>query len=115
VPDSGRSLAERLAAMVESTAADLDGIDLRSTGGSVEYLVDGRLFAVRDRGSLDVDLGAAIASAAIRTADTHASPRGPGWVRFTPRLLDRFASDRVRAWFEAAWRRASGLSGAADR
>jgi hypothetical protein len=115
VPDTGRSLADRLEALVESTAVNLDGIDRRSTGGSLDYSVDGRLFAVRDGGSLDVNLGAAIASAALRTADTHASPRGPGWVRFTPRLLDRFASDRVRAWFEAAWRRASGLSGAGDR
>jgi hypothetical protein len=99
VADPGRSLAERLAALVDDTAAGLDQIDIRSAGEVVEFLVAGRVFAVRHGGALEVDLGPAVASAAIRTADTAPSDRGPAWVRFTPRVLDRFGSDRVRAWF----------------
>jgi hypothetical protein len=110
VPEPTHTLAERLAALVVEVAGDLDLIDVNSAGTAVEYRTRGRLFAVVDGGVLEVDLGPSIASAAIRTTDTRQSDRGAQWVRFAPRLLDRFGSDRVRAWFEAAWRRANGLS-----
>ena len=47
-----------------------------------------------------------VATAALRTPDTTASSRGPGWVRFAPAALDRFAADRAIAWIEHAWRHA---------
>jgi hypothetical protein len=110
LPDEDRSLAGRLAALVNDSVSELEGIQPRSVGDVVEYRVDGTLFAALHGGVLEVELGPAIASAAFRTADTKASDRGSGWVRFAPRVLDRFGSDRARSWFEAAWRRASGIS-----
>jgi hypothetical protein len=49
-----------------------------------------------------------VASAALRTADTRPSPRGAGWIAFTPRSVDRFALDRAEAWVRLAHRRAAG-------
>ena len=48
-----------------------------------------------------------VASAAVRTPDVGASDRGPEWVTFSPPSLDRFALDRLTAWFEFAWRHAT--------
>jgi hypothetical protein len=49
-----------------------------------------------------------IAVAATRTPDTAPTVRGPEWVRFNPRELDGHAVDRLRAWLELAYRRATG-------
>ena len=46
-----------------------------------------------------------VASAAARTPDVSPSPRGPGWVRFGPGVLDDHAADRATAWFASAHRR----------
>ena len=51
-----------------------------------------------------------MASAALRTPDTAASPRGSDWVAFAPAELDRHAIDRATAWLASAWRRADGES-----
>jgi hypothetical protein len=55
---------------------------------------------------IELRLDPAIAAAATRTPDTAPSPRGNEWVRFNPRGLDAHAEDRLRAWFELAYRRA---------
>ena len=46
-----------------------------------------------------------VAAAAARTPDVSPSPRGPGWVRFGPGVLDDHAADRATAWFASAHRR----------
>ena len=50
----------------------------------------------------------AIAKAALSTPDTRPSPRGAGWIAFTPATTDRFALDRAEAWVRLAYRRAGG-------
>ncbi|MEO8274167.1 MAG: hypothetical protein ABI620_08875 [Chloroflexota bacterium] len=66
----------------------------------------GMAFAVLGPTGIELRLDPAIAAAATRTPDTAPSPRGPGWVRFSPRELDGHAVDRLRAWFALAHRRA---------
>jgi hypothetical protein len=68
------------------------------------YTRSGRPFAWISLSALEVRLEPFVAQAALRTPDTTASTRGPEWVRFTPRALDRFAADRATAWIEHAWR-----------
>jgi hypothetical protein len=87
----------------------LDGLDdvQPSPGSDVTgYARAGHPFLVLTERDLEVRLEPFVATAALRTPDTAESPRGPGWVRFTPPTLDRFAADRVVAWIEHAWRHA---------
>lgn len=66
----------------------------------------GHPFAALTEHEIEVRLEPLVATAALRTPDTTESPRGPGWVRFAPPALDRFAADRAVAWIEHAWRHA---------
>lgn len=87
----------------------IDGLDDVSTapdGDRAVYARAGRAFAVVTEHELEVRLEPFVATAALRTPDTGASSRGPGWVRFAPPALDRFAADRAVAWIEHAWRHA---------
>lgn len=68
----------------------------------------GTAFAVLSASGMEIRLEPAIAAAASRTPDTAPSPRGKEWVRFRPRELDAHAIDRLRAWFELAYRRSAG-------
>jgi hypothetical protein len=68
----------------------------------------GTPFVVLGVDGVELRLDPAIAAAATRTPDTGPSPRGPEWVRFNPRELDGHAVDRLTAWFDLAYRRASG-------
>jgi hypothetical protein len=77
--------------------------------GGAEWSRDGVLFAsVEGTGDaaafrLDDDL----AAAARRTPDTATTALGNEWVVFGPGVIDQHAIDRARAWFEAAYRRAT--------
>jgi hypothetical protein len=66
----------------------------------------GVAFAVLRPGAIEVRLEPAIAAAASRTPDVAPSPRGKEWVRFSPRVLDGHAMDRLTAWLELAYRQA---------
>ena len=59
-------------------------------------------------GILEVALDATVLKAALKTPDTAASVRGPGWIAFSPQAVDRFALDRAEAWVRFAHRRATG-------
>ncbi len=81
-----------------------------------EFIVDGDGYRVEVAGSLaavvepdavEVRLRAAVADAALRTADATASARGRGWVRYAPTDLDDFARDRAIAWLDSAVRLAA--------
>jgi hypothetical protein len=102
--ETNETLDERVEAVVE----DLDGVERVRDGDSVRYVAGGRPFAVLLADVLEVSLDAAVARAALRTADTLASPRGPGWIAFSPGSVDRFALDRADAWVRSAHRRARG-------
>lgn len=102
--DADESLDERVGAVLD----ELDDVT-RTPEGEVERLaVGGRVFAVLGLDMLEVGLDARIAKAALATPDTRPSPRGAGWVAFTPTVSDRFALDRAEAWVRLAHRRASG-------
>ena len=102
--DTDESLDERVGTVLEEL-----GDVTRTPEGDVERLaVDGRVFAVLGVDLLEVALDALIAKAALATPDTRSSPRGAGWIAFTPAITDRFALDRAEAWVRLAHRRASG-------
>jgi FAD/FMN-containing dehydrogenase len=93
-----------LEATVDSAARDLPGVERASAADGAEYGRSGQPFAVVSPATLEVRLDPVIAAAARRTPDVVASARRPGWIAFSPPEPDRFALDRARAWFEAAWR-----------
>ena len=102
--EADESLDERVEGVVE----DLDGVVRRRDGGSVTYLARGAAFAVLVSDALEVALDPAVAKAALKTPGASTSRRGPGWITFGPRVVDRFALDRAEAWLRSAHRRASG-------
>jgi hypothetical protein len=97
-------LAALLAALLVERAADLEGAEVVSIDGGLELVLDGERFGIVAGGAVELRLRREVAAAALRTPDTTASSRGPGWVRFEPPALDAFARDRAAAWLESAWR-----------
>jgi len=102
--EADESLDERVEAVVE----DLEGVERVRDGESVTYRLSGRAFAVLLGEVLEVALDPLVAKAALRTANTLPSPRGKGWIAFTPDAIDRFALDRADAWVRSAHRRVAG-------
>lgn len=98
------SLDERVGLVLE----DLPGVTRRRDGEVVLLATRERVFAVLGPDLLEVALDPPVAAAALRTPDTRPSPRGTGWIAFTPRAADRFALDRAEAWLRLGHRRASG-------
>jgi hypothetical protein len=88
------------------TIDGLDEVTSAPTNGTTQYSRAGHPFAALSEHELEVRLEPFVTTAALRTPDTSESPRGPGWVHFSPAVLDRFAADRVIAWIEHAWRHA---------
>jgi hypothetical protein len=88
------------------TIGGLDDVSSAPVGDAMDYSREGYPFAALTEHELEVRLEPFVAAAALRTPDTSESSRGPGWVRFSPAALDRFAADRVIAWIEHAWRHA---------
>lgn len=106
-----------LAALVKGLAAELQDVVATAgpgapgavrAGGATTWSHREKPFAVLGPTGIELRLDPAIAAAATRTPDTAPSPRGPEWVRFSPRELDGHAVDRLEAWFELAYRRAAG-------
>jgi hypothetical protein len=97
-----------LGEVLEEAGSALGAIDRRDANGGVEFLVGGRPFAASTGESAEFCLEPVVARAALGTPDARPSSRGPDWVAFRPRELDRFARDRAAAWFQSAWRRARG-------
>jgi hypothetical protein len=91
---------------IESTAATFGDIDVEAAQEGSEYSTRGVVFASVGPVSASFLLPADVARGALGTPDTAPSPLGAGWIRFTPPTLDRFAVDRVQAWFVLAHRMA---------
>lgn len=110
IPSLANLLTELAAELLASDAAGaaLAGRATLTTeaDGTIRWSRGDRPFAVGGPLGVEFRLDPAIAGAAARTPDAAPSPRGPEWVRFNPRELDGHAIDRVRAWFELAYRRA---------
>lgn len=94
----GRELDERAATT---------GLERVAVGEAVEYRVGGRAVVVAGPDAVEFRLGPQVARAATGTPDAAPSTRGPEWVAFGPRELDRFALDRATSWFDLAVRLAS--------
>jgi hypothetical protein len=77
-----------------------------AVAGVVTWSRGGTPYAVLGPTAIEIRLDRAVAGAAARTPDAAPSPRGPEWVRFEPAELDAHAVNRLRAWLEAAYRRA---------
>jgi hypothetical protein len=102
--DIDETLDERIGALIE----ELDDIERASDGELDRLSVGGRVIALVGADLLEVALDPAVTRAALRTPDTRPSPRGTGWIAFTPAVTDRFALDRAEAWVRLAYRRAGG-------
>ncbi|MFI5262276.1 MAG: hypothetical protein ACHQZR_06970 [Candidatus Limnocylindrales bacterium] len=100
-------LAGSLASLAdERSGSDPQALERHDLGGIVEYRRHGQPFAAASDASAEVRLRPDIAAAALRTPDVQPSDRGPEWVSFSPGSLDRYALDRLTAWFDFAWRHA---------
>ena len=94
--------------LLEDASEGLPGIAATTAAdGSTGWSRGGRLFAVvsKDGSIAEFALDQAVAEAAIRTPDTTSSPRGAGWVAFSPVELYEHASYRAEAWFLSGHRR----------
>ena len=97
-----------LAAIVEAAAADLEAVERRETADGTEWSIGGVTFAAVASDLAEFRLARPVVEAALRTAGTVRSGRGPDWVGFRPVQLDQHAIDRATAWLASAWRRADG-------
>ncbi|MFI5254106.1 MAG: hypothetical protein ACHQ15_01415 [Candidatus Limnocylindrales bacterium] len=93
----------RLAAVIDEAAGAV-GATRRARGEEADYEIDGVIVAGLGPSGAEFRVGPEVAAAALGTPDTFASGRGPGWVGFRPRTLDRFALDRIAAWLGLAAR-----------
>jgi hypothetical protein len=113
---AGEPVGESLAEIVTRVAGELVGAEPAGGGaaGDASFAVGDTVFAVlqgaADARVLDVALDGPVARAALATPDTAASPRGACWVRFAPRVIDRYTADRAEAWLRYAHRRAAEVS-----
>ena len=96
-----------LAEVLEAAASELPGVERVVGSGDIVLMRGGKAFAAfaPDGASAEFLLDPKVAPAAARTPDTRPSERGPGWVRFTPSVLDPHAVDRATAWLMSAHRR----------
>jgi hypothetical protein len=95
-------------AVLEEAAVGLSDVGTAAEpDGSPGWSRGGRLFVVlsADGSAAEFALDPAVAAAAARTPDVVLSGRGPGWVRFSPTVLDDHGVDRAVAWFGSAYRR----------
>jgi len=100
-------LTETVDDAIARVLLELPGVDRRDDPSGREASVGGRAFAYVGTGTLEVLLDPAVAAAALRTPDVTASPRGRGWVAFSPPpgSTSRLDVDRARAWLVLAHRR----------
>lgn len=88
-----------------SSFSDIETVS--ASDGSLVWSAAGQPFATlsADGTAAEFRLDPAVAAAAARTPDVDLSPRGPGWVRFRPSVLDAHGVDRAVAWLASAYRR----------
>lgn len=104
----GAAIPQDMVLLLEETADLDDPVEVDGAPDGTLYLLGGRPFAWASGFAFEVQLGPDIAAAALRTPDVVSSPRGPGWIRLAPTVIDDHAADRVVAWFEMARRIAVG-------
>jgi hypothetical protein len=100
---------ESPAAAVDRLSIELDGVERRESGRTIEFVRGGIVFAVRDGLGQSFRLRPEIVQAALRTPRTSPSARGAEWIALDSDEADAFTVDRARAWFETAWRLAGEI------
>jgi hypothetical protein len=93
---------------LDEASVGLADVELeKEPDGTLAWTRAGQAFAAlsADGSEAEFALDPAVGAAAARTPDVAASPRGPGWVRFSPAILDDHGVDRATAWFASAHRR----------
>ncbi len=86
MPSPTRAWTRRSTSAWGRRIEDLDDVTRRRDGETILLAVGGRVFAVLGPDLLEVALDPPVAAAALRTPDTRPSPRGTGWIAFTPRV-----------------------------
>jgi hypothetical protein len=104
-PVSDLTLAEILA----TSGEDLADVTVTIDGEVTTWSTAGRPFATLAGEWAEFRLDPMVARAALRTADTSPSLRGPEWVVFAPSTMDDPAIDRAEAWFLSAHRLAAAV------
>lgn len=97
--------------ILEAAASETGGADVGTDAeGATTWSIGETVFASLspDGSSASFLLDPIVANAAARTPDVRRSPRGPGWVDMTPRIVDGHVYDRARAWFLSGHRRLTG-------
>jgi hypothetical protein len=97
--------------LVESSEETPSAERAEAPDGSIAWSTGGTPFALlsADGSMASFLLDSTVAAAAVRTPDTRASSRGPGWVELQPAEVDEHAADRANAWFIFAYgRRVAG-------
>ena len=97
--------------ILEVSASETPGVEVGTDDeGATTWSIGASAFAVLsvDGASASFLLDPIVANAAARTPDVRRSPRGPGWVEMTPRVVDGHVYDRARAWFLSGHRRLTG-------
>jgi hypothetical protein len=94
----------RPAEAIDRLAGQLDGVERRVSGQSVEFARSGLVFVASDGGRFEFRLRSEIVTAALRTSGTSPSQRGTDWIALETDATDGFTLDRAIAWFETAWR-----------
>ena len=98
-------------ARLEALVAELPDVKADRSGEELSWSAAGHPFAVVTDDAVEIRLSGPVAAAAANTPDTEPSPRGIGWVRFTPSTLDGHAIDRLGAWFAFGRRHAAEAAG----
>ena len=78
-PADDAAIPQSIVALIEEVADLEPPVEVRIDGGHASYDVAGRCFAVASASVLEVDLGAEVASAAVRTPDTAAASPGSSY------------------------------------
>ena len=108
LPGDGADIPQDMVELLEATA-DLDApVEVVAGPGGTTYQLAERPFAWAHGLIFEAHIGPDIATAALRTPDVTLSPRGTGWIRLAPAVIDDHAADRMVAWFELARRIAVG-------
>ena len=89
---------------IDRLAGELDGVQRRTTGSSVEFARGSFVFAVQTGSKVEFRLRPEIAAAGLRTTGSASSPRGADWISLDTKTRDQFTVDRTVAWFEMGWR-----------
>jgi hypothetical protein len=103
--------AETPARAIARLVGELEGVQRRTSGSSVEFVRGAVVFAVQAGPKVEFRLRSEIVAAGLKTAATSRSARGADWIVLDTSAADVFTVDRTTAWFETAWRFAGEAAG----